>query len=480
LADAKFPNENPLVLFIKAKIMIETLCIAAEITAVLLILSIAIPIASSKKSRSKSQQEASSFDSKLLLNCEQSIAAIRCLLYLQASKWIRDADNANSEQEANSNNNAARTLRDHLNTIEPLQVSSSFDSVTLLRDREEIESLFHVVSQWEPLDNLPVWVGLIQIDHLDQIDEQHGPVASELALRQATLYLRDRLSGYGPLVRFNHQSFAIALVGWSQKDVIEFLDSVRHGLSCLPVTVGETEFSMTASASAVSRHDSTLSDELWERLEDGIVEAVAAGADRGRWYSTDDALWHPMRSESTPDAQNHSDHSKSTNESVAPEADEKQQDDKPSKDELKPVGIETTSPEAINSDDISALFKATEVQRRSSDSPFKSKDTVAPVSNLPAAPSKAENANEDDVLNDDIAALFKAAKEQKDSNATAAEPKISVNNPSKLPSSPDTPEDLDSDLAEAAKATNDDIAALFATFNNAKKTKKSEAQVPAT
>ncbi len=455
--------------------MIEMLCIAAEVTAVLLILSIAVPIASSKKSRSKNEQEASSIDSKLLVNCEQSIAAIRCLLFLQASKWIHDADHAKTEQEAKSNANAARTLRDHLNTIEPLHVSSSFDPVTLLRDREEIESLFHVVSQWEPLNNLPVWVGLVQVDHLDQIDEQHGPVASELALRQAAIYLRDRLAGYGPLVRFNHQSFAIALVGWSQKDVIEFLESVRRDLSRLAVTVGETEFTITASASVVSRTASTASNELWERLEDGIVEAVAAGANRGRWYKLDDALWHPMGSETTSYVETVSDHNTSADDSSTREADEKQQDIQPTENELNHTVAETAPTAAVNSDDISALFKAAQVQRRSSDTPSKSQDADASTGNASVASPESSETSEEGTSNDDIAALFKAAQTHKDSSKASVNRKTAEDNPSKEPGPLDEPEDLDSDLTEAAKATNDDIAALFATFSNAKITKKANA-----
>lgn len=405
--------------------MIEILCIAAEITAVMLILSIAIPTAAGKQTRAQSVQGSSSVDSKLLAECRGSILAIRSLLFLQASKWIHDAEQSEDDEETDSKAKASRQLRDHLNIIETLQPSSEIDSVTRLKDRREIENFLTATSQWQPLNSSPIWVCLLQIDQLEQVDDQHGHVASELAIRQSSNYFREWLSGYGPLVRFNHHSFGIAMIGWQQTDVIEFLESVRRELAQQAVTMGESEFSIAASASAALWDSSMQYDELWERLEDGVAEAVAAGANRGRWYERDSETWRPMGSEKIADSN--------------PDFQSNQESDTPA---LPNSVVAQGARESSNSNP------------------------------SPDQPNPAEAAN-----SDDIAALFKAARAHHDSEGLSANRKSpSVELPDSL-TTPTSTEEIANEVLEEAKATNDDIAALFATFSSPKKPQSAKPEV---
>lgn len=464
--------------------MIEILCIAAEITAVLLILSIAMPTASAKQDHPKNVQDSSPVDSKILAECGESIMAIRSLLFLQASKWIHEAEQSEDDEETDSKAKASRLLRDHLNLIETLQSPSEIDSVTRLNDRREIECFLTATSKWQPLSGSPIWVCLLQIDQLEQFDDSHGPIASELAIRQSSNYFRERLSGYGPLVRFNHHSFGIAMIGWQQTDVIEFLESVRRELAQQAVTIGESEFSTTASASAAMWDTSMQNNELWERLEDGIAEAVAAGANRGRWYERDSDTWRPMGSEnfgdSSQDIQRDSESNHESNTPALPNSGvaESVRESSETKSNSNPRTSESSSSEAASSDDISALFKAAKMNHRKPEPASKTPNSTEPATATPEATPDAPEESNAAASIDDIAALFKAAKAHHDS----AGPSVNRESPSvELPDSLATPtpeEEIANEVLEGVKATNEDMAALFATFSNPRNPQTAVADLP--
>ena len=448
--------------------MIEILCIAAEITVVLLILSIAMPLSATKHAQSKSDSDGPPVESQLLHDCEESLLALRSLIYLHTSQSIAST----SPEQSNSESYAAvlHRLRDHLNTIELLQVSSAVDSVTKLPNREQLEKLLNASEEWSPLVDVSTWVGLVQVDNLDELDDEHGPMASELILREVASYLRESVSGRGPLARFNHRSFAIALHGPSKDHAIEFFESVRGNIQRLTATLGDSTITATASASAAKFDEAAPLTELWERLEDGMVEAISAGSNCGRWFDTSDSLWRPMGSEHFDKSQSPAlEDGSNTNEAdeSAPAGIDQSSStpiDKPSKftptSETLGAVPSDSKPDASGADDIASLFKAAhENQNNLNAGESKPVEPTSPATPIPVSSDATPEVKDESsavTMEDDIAALFAAARAQKSpSIPTTAEsdpPK-----PSKKPEIEENTEGL-------SPATNDDIASLFATF----------------
>ncbi len=444
--------------------MIEILCIAAEITAVLLILSIAIPAAATKHASKVGTPENSNVDSKLLHDCEDSLLALRSLLYLQASQSVASVSPELAFSESYSA--AIHRLRDHLDTIEPLQVSSTIDSITKLPNRRELGNLLEASTQWSPFVTVPTWIGLLQIDNLDQLDDEHGPMATEMILREVANFLRDRIGGLGPLVRFNLCGFATVLHGWSQVTAIEFLESVRSDIQHLTVTVGESPIATTASASVATLDLTESLDAHWERLEDGIVEAIAKGADRGRWFDAADSTWRPMGAENDEESADEPTENTSLDDANSDETSDKVRIASTASNPVQSTEptntadaseIATTSSDstidALGADDIATLFKAAQSnQRAKSSAPTEPNPRPSTVENEP----KSEESSGATDIQDDIAALFKAARAFKGpSMPTGAEAD---------PPKPVTKPKVDDSVEEAPAATNDDIESLFAAF----------------
>jgi diguanylate cyclase (GGDEF)-like protein len=442
----------------------------------LLILSIAIPTSATKHESVVGVKSESNVDSKLLHDCEESLLDLRSLLYLQASQTVASLPFDRMSSDAFSE--VIHRLRDHLETIEPLCVSSTIDSVTKLASRGDLEKLLTATAKWAPLVEVSTQVALIQVDNLDELDDQHGPMASELMLREAASFLRDRIGGIGPLARFNHCGFVVALHGWQQATAVELLESVRREFQQLSVTIGDATISTTASASVTSLDLTSSFDANWERLEDGMAEAITNGANRGRWYDSTDSLWRPMGDE----VQNQNEHSSSVSSEISPtvSADDldgaagepQSEEDTAASDAslssetaastiTKPAvenAHEAKGEEAagLKADDIASLFKAAQSNKpakpaaTTSTAPTPLAAKIEPTSEEPESPND---------IQDDIAALFKAARAFKapaanaDSDGTPAKP-------TKKPA--EEPEEA------APAATNDDIESLFAAFRKTK------------
>ena len=385
--------------------MVEILCIAAEITAVLLILTIAIPSKSAKQSRSMDGQNGSALDSKLLIDSQGSLIAIRGVLFHQMAQWVQKLKEENTGSESRAS--AIQRLKDHLGLIEPLLISSSADSSARIGSREDLESLVASTEQWSSWTDEPIWIGLIQMDNVEQHDELLGPVASELAVRQITSFLRERLGGLGALARFNHNTFAIALVGCSNAHAIEWIETIRCEIRQQTLSIGEAKVSYTASASAATFEHASNFHDLWERLEDGLVVAISEGANRGLWHDGTDRSWRPMSNNNTI--------LESTTPSVKSEAEvktERQDEDdahKPIAPIENPETPANTPSDPVFSEDISALFKAAQSHQKSK--------TSLPI---PAKPNETSNDSEGENTTDiknDIAALFAVAKSQHTSSS---------------------------------------------------------------
>jgi diguanylate cyclase (GGDEF)-like protein len=448
----------------KCQKMIEILCIAAEITAVLLILSIALPTSATKQIAVESGADASHVDSKLLQNCEDSLLALRSLLYLQASQTVGAIPRDQKHSDAYSE--VIHRLRDHLESIEPLNLSATTDSVTKLVGRAEFEKLLAATATWTPLIDVSTWVGLIQIDKLDELDDAHGPMASELMLREAANFLRERIGGIGPLARYNHCGFVIALHGWSQTAAIELLESVRRGFQQHSVTVGDSTISTTASASTMSLDLALSFDASWERLEDGIAEAITKGANRGRWFNAADSTWQPMGPETEP-SEGHSRNESADRE----ESDESPQSEAVVSNDTEPATSQAGEPSdnatpGLKDEDIASLFKAAKESKlakppaASNVAPAEA-PTAAPTPPAVQSPAPIEESDSPSDIQDDIAALFKAARAVKAPSGAPSE--VASTNTAKKPT--EEPDDA------APAATNDDIESLFAAFKKPKNPK---------
>ncbi len=433
--------------------MIETLCIVAEITAALLLFSLARP-----RIKSNDDRDLSTLLSETHQALEQGERAIQTLRFLSILTAVRSPDTLTLVSKEERTQSLHQRLGELFTSISPLLPSITTDSLTQLPERKAIESLIDITAEWQAWLEHPIQIAILQPDGMGDMDHHHGPVVCEKMLRQAAEFLKGEMGGRGLIARFGFQAFAIALVGYSQDDAVKLIERIRTKASGSTWSFDELEIQSTFSASLVEVVNFQQS-EIWEIPEDGLATAIAQGGNRGYWRDFSDDSWKPMgeyrdsersREEiaenesaietidipSDSSSQENTASNKGSSSIAHSSAPTTSKSDKSSDAD----SVSETDEATATSDDIAALFQA--AKKAKTESPVESPQAQA-------TPAAAEG---DNVSADDIASLFQAAK----SRVADKPPKVAETPPIEK-------EDLN------AKATSDDIADLFATVRGAVK-----------
>lgn len=452
--------------------MVEILCIAAEITAVLLVASLAYPVTThvNKKKTEKSKGEPEALDEGLLINKEESVHATRLLAYLQGSRWF---SNTSLEGDQAERDRLVGAWCSRVRDIEGFLPENPPDVLTGLSTRESLERFVDCISSLECPVQIETYISMFQVSNVLEIEQRLGPAASERAVRHASEFLSQRLSVIGPLVRYGMNTFAIAFVGLRADHILESIQNVTSELDQQPATINDNSENVHLMSTLVKKLADQSFDEVWDLLEEGLADAAGDPNKRNTWYDTNDLIWKvvsvvPVKKVKGPGEEPHGDNSKAT--SV-------------SQEEIDRVNqMETV--DVVSSDDIAALFaaartappkKKTESQsneiRGSQAAPMNKAEEIAQTSaksELAAGKNVAEFASVED-----IQSLFAAAKNGMNSKAAGKDAAaVAATAPAVASASAPTASPAKVELSEEVKvekASADDIAALFAANRPASK-----------
>jgi GGDEF domain-containing protein len=269
--------------------MIETLCIVAEITAALLLLSLARP-----RNKSNDDRDLNEWLSETQVALEQGEKAIQTLQFLSILTASRSPDPQTLEGEEESSPSLNQQLGEIFSSILPLLPSMTADSLTLLPERKAIESLVEIAGEWQAWLDHPIQIAIVQPDGMGDMDHLHGPVACEKMIRATAGFLKGEIGGRGLISRFGFQAFAIALVGYSRDHAIKLIEQIRTKATESTWHIDELEIHSTFSASLVEVTTFEHA-EVWEPPEDGLATAISQGGNRGYWRDFSDESWRIWR-----------------------------------------------------------------------------------------------------------------------------------------------------------------------------------------
>jgi diguanylate cyclase (GGDEF)-like protein len=449
--------------------MIENLCLAAEITAGLILLSMG-----TLRSRSSDDEVGSNnaVDSETLSKVESVVETLQLL-----SLWAVSQNRRHSELEGDDSTSSSSMLGSYMLEIGRLVSPTRIDEMTGLHGRDSLERLLATATPWLPSMRHSIQVALLQIDGLDQIEELHGTIAAERTIQQTGRKIHELFGGNGWIVRHGFHSFAIAVVGRPQIQTVKLIESLRGCLGATPVTVNELELKRTCSAAMATYSPAQELEYLWSQVEDGLAQSVAEGGDRGFYFDNADSNWKPMNlavslevteetnetiGETTNDQKSTEDTSSdkqsvvdtletSLGQDVDPKSDSASQGD------AAEAPVEAAS-EKVSEDDISALFaaalKSSKTSTEAASATVKSGIEVDKVTETPAETKKSDNEVASTVIAsaDDIAALFASAKTSSGSSDARAVVQ------SKGEASNDEIDNLSTAAMEIANLVQDEIA----------------------
>lgn len=135
---------------------------------------------------------------------------------------------------------------------------------------------------------------LIDIDHFKMVNDRHGHLVGDEALRAVATILRSAIRAKDVIGRFGGEEFVIALPDTDLSDAVVTADRLRTAVAASPLAamcagvlddpeLDPDTFHLTVSIGiAVSPSDGQTVDELLFRADRAMYAAKAAGRDRVR------------------------------------------------------------------------------------------------------------------------------------------------------------------------------------------------------
>ena len=128
----------------------------------------------------------------------------------------------------------------------------------------------------------PLSLVMVDIDHFKKINDTHGHLAGDAALKQLCQRLKPRIRDTDLLARYGGEEFAVVLPATAKQGALEFAEVLRALVESAPFTYESTVIPATISL-GVAEIDVTnpgKPDELIKRADANLYEAKRSGRNR--------------------------------------------------------------------------------------------------------------------------------------------------------------------------------------------------------
>jgi diguanylate cyclase (GGDEF)-like protein len=132
-------------------------------------------------------------------------------------------------------------------TAERLNADASQDKLTGLLNRRGFESRITLMDE----EDFPAVMGVIDIDHFKQINDEYGHDAGDLALKFLGEHLKRSVKGRDLMCRWGGEEFVLIFPHLSLESGVVVLDQIRDEVSASAISHGSHSFNITFSAGVV-------------------------------------------------------------------------------------------------------------------------------------------------------------------------------------------------------------------------------------
>ncbi len=161
-------------------------------------------------------------------------------------------------------------------TAEQLNVDASHDQLTGLLNRRGFESRSSSLDE----KDFPAVMGIIDIDHFKQINDEHGHEGGDRALVFFSDYLKGSLKGRDLICRWGGEEFIVFFPHLSFESGRLILDQIREDVSARTLMLGDTVLSVSFSAGLVEIPDKQAFQSSLKLADRYLYEAKQGGRNR--------------------------------------------------------------------------------------------------------------------------------------------------------------------------------------------------------
>jgi len=165
---------------------------------------------------------------------------------------------------------------------ESMRHAATHDSLTGLLNRGEVFSLLERELERAKRDRQKVSVILADIDHFKSVNDTHGHLFGDEALREIAQRMQSKLRVYDGVGRYGGEEFLLVLPNCDLSDAIERANELRETIASQPVTSGgvETAITMSMGVAASGCVGVKELEKLLSRADKALYQAKESGRNR--------------------------------------------------------------------------------------------------------------------------------------------------------------------------------------------------------
>jgi len=166
---------------------------------------------------------------------------------------------------------------------EQLRVQAMYDGLTGMLNRSSILNELATQMEAAQQDGKPLILALLDVDHFKEVNDRHGHLAGDEALRRFSGALRVAIRAFDRVGRYGGEEFLLLLTDVPPDLAESRLEHLHAGISNLRVRVGEAEIRITCSIGGTvfdPQDESVDSERLLSLADEALYAAKAEGRDR--------------------------------------------------------------------------------------------------------------------------------------------------------------------------------------------------------
>lgn len=153
------------------------------------------------------------------------------------------------------------------------------DALTGLRNRRSLDkSLEEMFQRWNNQQR-SFSLGMIDVDHFKQINDQYGHPAGDAVLQQVARLIRDELSIATVVARYGGEEFCI-LTYSSVEEAAREVDRIRKVAASIPLEVDGVKIRVTLSGGLAQVLPEESNEKLVQRADEALYAAKTGGRNR--------------------------------------------------------------------------------------------------------------------------------------------------------------------------------------------------------
>ncbi len=157
--------------------------------------------------------------------------------------------------------------------------SATLDPLTGVRNRAAMDSAMKREIGLAQRHATPLSVILMDLDHFKQINDQHGHMYGDQALKAAAKCAEQSIRESDMIFRYGGEEFLILLTGTEIEGAAMLAERVRRNIQEMP-PLGEQDISMTVSLGVTSLTREDDINTLFQRMDQALYKAKAEGRNR--------------------------------------------------------------------------------------------------------------------------------------------------------------------------------------------------------